>query len=122
MLCAYAAAVKQGASGEVTDAWLEAICDYVNFSDYDSFDFDKNSSLTENRTVPIAICVGTGSDQTFLMKLVDKNGGTLAPINDEVPAFGIKAKFRSFPSVSMIKSIRINITLYKRCTSEHIFS
>ena len=158
MLCACAAAVKQGASDEVTDAWLEAICDYVNFSDCDSFDFNRNSSLTENRTVPIAICGGTiargadqtrsgsttnrivyvgtqdlvnfaeqlenagtktgftgstmakdnsrsvtksclgqriggsGSDRTFLMKLADPNGDALQPVNDEVFAYGTRAK------------------------------
>lgn len=52
MLCAYAAAVKQGASSEVQNAWLCAICDYINYDDYES-------SATISPAFPIAICGGT---------------------------------------------------------------
>lgn len=58
MLCAYAAAVKQGASSEVTNEWLDVIYNYVQSS---------GNTTRYSTTVPIAICGGTiarGADQT----------------------------------------------------------
>ncbi len=60
MLCAYGAAVKQGAKDSVTDAWLEAICDYIRSSD------PANTASDRFCAFPIAICGGTiarGDDQ-----------------------------------------------------------
>lgn len=68
MLCAYATAVKQGATTSVQNAWLDAIYDYVN---YDVF-----QSSTVSPAFPIAICGGTiarGANQ-------DKNGKTVNQI------------------------------------------
>ena len=52
MLCAYAASVKQGATASVKNAWLKAICNYVNNGDYSSDD-------QFSPAFPIAICGGT---------------------------------------------------------------
>lgn len=65
MLCAYAAAVKQGASSEVKNVWLTAINNYIN-QDYGKGD-------TISNAFPIAICGGTiarGANQ-------DKKGKTV---------------------------------------------
>lgn len=52
MLCAYAASVKQKATDSVQNAWLDAICNYINTDNY-------SSKMAYSPAFPIAICGGT---------------------------------------------------------------